>query len=382
MENNNLLQNLYLKQFNQSDAIAYNKQFIANTSDYNFQLLDNAYRNTGRTYAKLKIAIETNSCMSENCALELTQLKQLEGAPQASLEFLSSLVSELSVTEDSNFDPNNNYKYTAANSLMNARPGFSKTDGYQAYLDILPDGTQQISFIGPAFMKTIPDPYDPRFNIQVEDPLIINNSALNSLTKAETSLVASTPDIGAGMLLLLPETGLFLQEMINENKELKGNAKISEEFVLKNPDGSFDYEIVDIGNGQGKNILKYDLGKIEKKVAPFINAEVAGLMSSEQDVIAAWNVYISKDTSVDEDAQMAQDANAGNASWIYELDLPLQQDKKVLFETKYKEYFMNNYLKQFTKNQLPTVKEDAAVFDLSEAKKAKAQKFLDDNDLN
>jgi len=382
MENNNLLQNLYLKQFNQSDAIAYNKQFIANTSDYNFQLLDNAYRNTGRTYAKLKIAIETNSCMSENCALELTQLKQLEGAPQASLEFLSSLVSELSVTEDSNFDPNNNYKYTAANSLMNARPGFSKTDGYQAYLDILPDGTQQISFIGPAFMKTIPDPYDPRFNIQVEDPLIINNSALNSLTKAETSLVASTPDIGAGMLLLLPETGLFLQEMINENKELKGNAKISEEFVLKNPDGSFDYEIVDIGNGQGKNILKYDLGKIEKKVAPFINAEVAGLMSSEQDVIAAWNVYISKDTSVDEDAQMAQDANAGNASWIYELDLPLQQDKKVLFETKYKEYFMNNYLKQFTKNQLPTVKEDAAVFDLAEAKKAKAQKFLDDNDLN
>ena len=382
MENKNLFQNLYLKQFNASNAIAYSRDFIANTSDYNFQLLDNAYRNTGRTYAKLKIAIETNSCMSENCALELTQLKQLEGAPQASLEFLSSLVSELSVTEDSNFDPNNNYKYTAANSLMNARPGFSKTDGYQAYLDILPDGTQQISFIGPAFMKTIPDPYDPRFNIQVEDPLIINNSALNSLTKAETSLVASTPDIGAGMLLLLPETGLFLQEMINENKELKGNAKISEEFVLKNPDGSFDYEIVDIGNGQGKNILKYDLGKIEKKVAPFINAEVAGLMSSEQDVIAAWNVYISKDTSVDEDAQMAQDANAGNASWIYELDLPLQQDKKVLFETKYKEYFMNNYLKQFTKNQLPTVKEDAAVFDLAEAKKAKAQKFLDDNDLN
>ena len=43
---------------------------------------------------------------------------------------------------------------------------------------------------------------------------------------------------------------------------------------------------------------------------------------------------------------------------------------------------MNNYLKQFTKNQTPTVKEDAAVFDLEEAKKAKAQKFLNDNDLN
>ena len=124
------------------------------------------------------------------------------------------------------------------------------------------------------------------------------------------------------------------------------------------------------------------MGKIEKKVTPFINAEVAGLMSSEQDVVAAWNVYISKDTSVSEDDQMVQNANAGNNSWSYELDLPLQQDKKVLFETKYKEYFMNNYLKQFTKNQTPTVKEDAAVFDLAEAKKAKAQKFLADNNLN
>ena len=90
MENNNLLQNLYLKQFNQSDAIAYNREFLANTSDYNFQLLDNAYRDSGKIYAKLKIAIETNDCMSEDCALELAQLKQLEGAPQASLEFLSS----------------------------------------------------------------------------------------------------------------------------------------------------------------------------------------------------------------------------------------------------------------------------------------------------
>ena len=43
---------------------------------------------------------------------------------------------------------------------------------------------------------------------------------------------------------------------------------------------------------------------------------------------------------------------------------------------------MNNYLNEFTKNQIPSVKEDAAVFDLSEAKKAEAQKFLDDNNLN
>jgi hypothetical protein len=59
----------------------------------------------------------------------------------------------------------------------------------------------------------------------------------------------------------------------------------------------------------------------------------------------------------------------------------LSQKNKELFESKYGDYFMNNYLKQFTTNKLPTVEADAAVFDLAEAKKAKAQKFLQDNKL-
>ncbi len=42
---------------------------------------------------------------------------------------------------------------------------------------------------------------------------------------------------------------------------------------------------------------------------------------------------------------------------------------------------MNNYIKQFITNQLPTVEADAAVFDLAEAKRAKAQKFIDENNL-
>jgi hypothetical protein len=42
---------------------------------------------------------------------------------------------------------------------------------------------------------------------------------------------------------------------------------------------------------------------------------------------------------------------------------------------------MNNYLSQFITDKLPTVEEDAAVFDLAEAKKAKAQKFIEDNQL-
>tara|TARA_R100000541_G_scaffold30240_1_gene39301 strand:- start:629 stop:1780 length:1152 start_codon:yes stop_codon:yes gene_type:complete len=383
MENENLLKNLYLRQFNQSNAIAYNKDFVSNPSDYNFQLLDNAYREAGIHYAKLKIAIDSNKCTSEGCKVELAQLKYLQEAPQASLDFLASLISELSVTEQSNFDPNNNYAYTAANSLMTGKPGFSMSDGYNAYLDLLANGTQQISFMGPAFRKKELLPFNGDFvEVEVDNPLIINSASLKALVDSDTSLVAPTPDIGKEMLRLLPQTGLFMQEMINENKELKGNAKISEEFVMKNSDGSFDYEIIDLGNGKGRNVLKYDMAKIEKKVTPFINAEVAGLMSSEQDAVAAWNVYISKDTSITEDDQMAQNANAAESSWLYEIDLPLSQDKKEIFGIKYKEYFMNNYLNEFTKNQIPSVKEDAAVFDLSEAKKAEAQKFLDDNNLN
>ncbi len=156
----------------------------------------------------------------------------------------------------------------------------------------------------------------------------------------------------------------------------------ADEFILKNTDGSYDYEIIDIGNGKGRNILQFDLNKIEIKAKPFINAEVAGLMSSEQEVIAAWNVFIGKESSVEEDDQMVQNANAGDHSWSYEEDLPLSQDNKVIFEKKYAEYFMKNYLKQFITMKLPIVEEDAAVFDLAEGKKAKAQKYVDDNNLN
>ena len=351
---NNLYQNLFLKQFNESDAIAYNDGFTSRASDYNFQLLDNAYRDTGRLYAKLKLAIENNNCQDEACSLELSEIKHLQQAPQVSLDFLTSLTSELIVTEEQNFDQNNDFKYTVANSVLSGKPGFSKSDGYNVYLDILQGGSQQVVFIGPAF----------------EEPLIINSTALNSLNKTGTSLVVSTPDIDSEMSKLLTEVGVFSPDMVGENGQLTAGAKITEEYVIMNPDGTPDYEIIDIGNGKGRNILKYDLDKIEKKVTPFINAEVAGLLSSEQDAVAAWNVYISKSTSVEEDDQMAQNANAGSSSWSYTEDLPLMQDKKVLFEKKYKEYFMNNYLKQFTTNQLPTVQADAAVFDLAEAKKS------------
>lgn len=348
MKNENIVNNLTIKQINQSDALGFSKDFISKAHDVNFDLLGRAFANTAKTYAKLKIAIENNTCESENCVFEINQLKMLEQAPQASLDFLSLLLSQLQITESQNFDPNNNFEYTVANCILNEKPGFSKSDGYDVYLDLLQDGSQQISFYGPMFKQ----------------PLIINSVSLQALSNVGTTIVASTPDLPSEMMSLLSKTGLFTAESIMENGQLSPNAQISEEFVLKNPDGSFDYEIIDIGNGKGRNILKYDMDKIERKSNPFITAEVAGLLNLEQEAIAAWNVYLSE-----------------GKYWSYTEDLPLYPDKQKEFEKKYKDYFMNNYLKQFVENQLPTNPEDAAIFDLQEAKMAKAQAFIEANNL-
>jgi hypothetical protein len=366
MENKNIINNLIIKQINESDALAFDKDFISKSHDVNFDILGKAFKGTGKIYAKLKMAVESNTCMSENCQYEYDQLKRLQQAPKEALEFLELLLSQLEITEDPNFDPNNNYEYTAANCIFKEKPGFSKSDGYDVIMNLLEDGSQELIFIGPLFEK----------------PLVINSVALYALSEAGSTLVSETPDINEEMLILLTKVGLFDPSDILEDGTLSPTATIADEFILKNSDGSYDYEIVDIGNGKGRNILKFDLDKINKKATPFINAEVAGLLSEEQSAVAAWNVYISRGITQNEDDQMVQNANAGSLSWSYTKDLPLTQDKKVLFETKYKDYFYNNYLTPFLTNQLPTVEEDSAVFDLAEARKAKAQKFLQDNNLN
>lgn len=351
---------------NQSDAIAYRPGFLSSPTNSEFGVLNKAYAETGRLYARLKTAIETNQCSTPTCEYETKRLRQLEASPQESMDFLSSFTAEIATVDEPNFDPNNNFAFTIAHAIITKKPAFSMTDGYMISLYLLDDGSQQLVFEGPGF----------------DEPLSINSSTLKSLLDSGTAIVASTPNIDGDMSALLLETGLFSAEDTMEDGSLGPNAKITEEFVLKNADGSFDYEILDIGDGKGRNVLQYDFDKIKRKSEPFINAEIAGLLSSEQFAVAAWNVYISKGTTSSEDDQLVQNVNAGDNSWSYEFDLPLQNDKKELFSAKYKEYFMNNYLMQFTKNQLPTVQEDAAIFDLAEAQQAKAQKFLDDNDLN
>ena len=357
MENKNISINLFIKQMLQSDNMAYVPGYLSSRVTIDYGVLNKAYQNTGRIYARLKAELERGTC--GDCILENKMLVQLEAAPQLSLEFLSNVMGELQVVETGNYDPNNYYGYMVANCIITKKPGFSKTDGYDVSLQLLDNGSQQLMFTGP----------------MLDTPLVINSSALQSLLDADTSMVVETPDLNAGMDQLLVESGLFTPDSIGENGKLSSAAKISEEFILKF-NGEPDYEIIDIGGGKGRNILKFDLDKIERKLQPFINAEVAGILSAEQEAVAAWNVYLAQLSSDEEDDQRVQKANACSLSWDYQRDLPLHQDKKIIFGERYKQFFIKNYLVQFLTNKLPYVEQDAAVFDLQQGIADKAQKIM------
>jgi len=357
MEDKNIRINLFIQQLNKSNALGYNRQYVASNVDYNFKILDNAYEGTGKIYAALKTAIENNTCEDPTCFMENQQLKMLMEAPQKSINFLNNIADQLAVTEDLYYDVNQNYAFSVANSILTGKPTFAKSDGYGISLQLKGDGSQDIIFSGP----------------MLEQPFIVNSAALEALLEAGTSIVTETPNINKDMLRLLSEVGVLAGGSSNpETGELMPQAKIAEEFILKSQDGRPVYKVIEIGNGMGRNVLQFDLDKIQRKITPFINAEVAGMLSAEQSVVAAWNVFIGAQTSVSEDDQMAQNANAGFVAWSYEKDLPLSPQNKDLFLQKYKSYFMVNYLKQFTENKIPSVSADAVPFQL-ETKEVKEE---------
>lgn len=85
MENRNITTNLLIKQLLQSDNMAYVPGYIASPVDTEFRVLDKAYQDTGKQYAKIKTAIDQGKCGS--CIEENNMLMQLEAAPKLSLEF-------------------------------------------------------------------------------------------------------------------------------------------------------------------------------------------------------------------------------------------------------------------------------------------------------
>jgi len=262
MEDKNIKINLFIKQLNKSNALGYNKQYVASHADYNFKILDashadynfkildNAYEGTGKVYAKLKTAIQNNTCVDPTCYTENQQLKYLMEAPQKSMDFITNVGSQLSVTEDTYYDVNQDYKYAVAYAILTGKPTFAKSDGYNISLYLNTDGSQSIVFEGP----------------MLDQPFIINNDALDALLESGTDIVAETPDINKDMLRLLGEVGVMAGNSTNpETGELMPGAKIAEEFVLKDKQGQYIYEVVEIGDGMARNILNMILIKLKEK---------------------------------------------------------------------------------------------------------------------
>ena len=127
MENKNITYNLSIQQANKSNALAYNIDYVAANIDTTFGILDNAYKDTGREYAKLKMAVQTGKCVDEYCDYENKQIVRLENAPTVSVNFIQQVVDQLAVTDDTYYDVNNNYAFMVANCMMTNKPGFSKT---------------------------------------------------------------------------------------------------------------------------------------------------------------------------------------------------------------------------------------------------------------
>ena len=92
----NIQKNLLIKQINQSDAIAYNKSFLQNPVDSNFNVLK-AFEGTEKEYARLELAIKDGKCEEQGCQIEMDRLQYLTNAPTVFMEFMENVMGELSL---------------------------------------------------------------------------------------------------------------------------------------------------------------------------------------------------------------------------------------------------------------------------------------------
>jgi len=68
MENKNISINLFIKQMLQSDNMAYVPGYLSSRVNIDYGVLNKAYQNTGRIYARLKAELERGTC--GDCILE------------------------------------------------------------------------------------------------------------------------------------------------------------------------------------------------------------------------------------------------------------------------------------------------------------------------
>jgi len=333
--------NKILKEYSQSDAIGFKidafKQPINGGSNQNTPAVDAMYEGTSQEYADLTQALKSGKMAGPEGQVAQNRLRALDQAPSVTKTFLENLYSVFDGTEEKYYDPNNNYEWALLNKIFKGAPGFGENQGYSIEMKINEDGSQDLIAFG--------KPFDG-------GEFRVNSSSLNDMLEAGIEPVSVTPDIPTDMKAIAAGSGLFDDEMIGD-KELKPNAKLDiETYALRTPSGEFDLEEVQINEKQKRKIHKFDKDKILQKVDPFLRAEIAGIMENESSAVAAWNMFIGSKITGEEDAQREIDKTAGDNSWSYDI-LPLDAKHKRDFYEGYKEYFFDNYLKDFTRNIIP-----------------------------
>ena len=335
----NRIQSQQLQNEDSNDGIAYNTALLKSNPGQAFDVLGKAFANTAAEYAENARKINTNDC--DNCE-ELAHKNQVfEKAPEEAIKFITNITTELEALKQPNYDINNPSTYMVLNNIINGRPGYSEKDGYAIDMNLLDDGSFELSANGPLF--------DEEFKI--------NSSRLKQLIDNDKSLISITPDINEGAEEVLTSAALINPAYINsETKKLNPDAKISiADYGILNAEGNPIYDQIEIeidGKKYMRNVYQYDEAKIVKKLTPILQAEVAGYLSDEQSAVALWNMYLANDTSMAQDDEQVKDKNAGDKSWAYQ-NLPLNNKQKKEFSEKYHAYFIKNMLLPFIQNQVP-----------------------------
>jgi len=335
----NRIQSQQLQNEDSNDGIAYNTMLLKSNPGLAFDVLGKAFANTAAEYAENARKINNNDC--DNCD-ELAHKNQMfEKAPDEALEFITNITAELEALKETNYDINNPSTYMLLNNIISERPGYGDKDGYDVALNLLEDGSFELSANGPKF--------DEEFKI--------NSSRLKQLIDNDKSLISTTPNINEGAEEVLTGATLINPAFINsETGKLNPDAKISiADFGILDAEGNPIYDQVEIeidGKRYMRNVYQYDEAKIVRKITPLLQAEVAGYLSDEQSATALWNMYLANDTSMVQDDEVVTAQNAEDKSWVYQ-DLPLNDKQKKEFSKKYHSYFIKNMLLPFIKNQVP-----------------------------
>ena len=344
-----------LLRFGRAQNMAFNKKWWEKNQYDNpnaESVAKKFFSGTGKEYADLAMKINSGDCESDNCETEMAQLQVLEGYPEATADFIGDLNSEFSKIGGRDYDKNQESDYTLASKIFNGEPGFTSKDGYKVDMLRNDDGTIEMVFEGPGFK---------------DGKLSINNNTLGSTLDAEGEMIHTVPKMSTLENELLSDSGIFGEDMIDENGIVLPTATLGEDFIVMGPDGRPEYEVITSSDGMyQQNVLKWDENKFNNKMKLYLDTQLETMQETPSDMIGLWNVRLSPGAkSYDEDLARAAlglpDAEADvvkkawgeskfsqivQEPWSYD-DIPLSDEKKALFAAVYASKMKETFKKRF-----------------------------------